>query len=132
MNGVTKHKTRMNSIKKHLASYPYAFRGIWLAFRYENNMVYHVAAAIAVVLLNYLLQVSKTDWIITLVLIGLAWTSEIFNTAIEKLADRVNPEQDPLIGQVKDLSAGAVLVMCLMAAVCGVIIYWPYVFVTGQ
>lgn len=118
----------MNSIRKHLASYPYAFRGIWLAFRYENNMVYHVAAAIAVVLLNYLLEVSKTDWIITLILIGLAWTSEIFNTAIEKLADRVNPEHDPLIGQVKDLSAGAVLVMCLIAAVCGVIIYWSYVF----
>lgn len=118
----------MNSIKKHLASYTFAFRGIWLAFRYENNMVYHAIAAIGVVLLNYLLRVSQTEWLITLILIGLAWTSEIFNTAIEKLADRVNPQHDPLIGQVKDLSAGAVLVMCLIAAVCGVIIYWPYVF----
>ena len=52
--------------------------------------------------------------------------AEIFNTAIEKLADWVTKEQDPLIGQVKDLSAGAVLVICFFAVVCAVIIYLPY------
>jgi diacylglycerol kinase len=113
-------------IKKHLAGYPHAFRGIGLAFRYENNMIFHLAAAMAVVLVNYLLEVSRTEWLITLILIGLAWMAEIFNTAIEKLADRVNPEHDPLIGHVKDLSAGAVMVMCLIAVLCALIIYLPY------
>src|SRR4051794_32254550 len=100
----------MNRIRKHLASYRYAIHGIWLAFRYEPNMIFHFSAALIVILLNSLLPVSKTEWLITLMLIGLAWMAEIFNTAIEKLADRVTKEQDTLIGQVKDLASGAVLV----------------------
>jgi diacylglycerol kinase len=117
---------KMSLIKKHIKSYDYAFRGIWLAFRHESNMVFHVAAAIAVLLANYFLEVSRMEWVVTILLIGLAWTAEIFNTAIEKLADRVTRENDPLIGHVKDLSAGAVLVICLIAAICGLIIYLPY------
>jgi diacylglycerol kinase len=116
----------MNRIKKHFNSYRYAIRGIGVAFRYEPNMGYHVAAAIAVLVVNYLLGVSRTDWLITLILIGLAWMSEVFNTAIEKLADRVSPDHDPLIGKAKDLAAGAVVIICFFAVVCALIIYIPY------
>lgn len=115
-------------IKKHINSYKYALRGIWLAFRYETNMALHLAGAIAVVLVNYALQVSRTDWIITLMLIGVVWMAEIFNTAIEKLGDRVTKEHDPLIALAKDLAAGAVLIICIIAAISGVIIYYPYLF----
>lgn len=116
----------MNRIKEHLASYRYAIRGIWLAFRYERNMIFHVAAAIAVIVVNCMLKVTHTDWLITLMLIGLAWMAEIFNTTIEKLADRVTKEKDPLIGQVKDLASGAVLVICIFAIICAAVIYLPY------
>jgi len=116
----------MNPFKKHLNSYKYSINGIWLAFRYEANMRFHLAAALIVILLNFQLHVSKTDWIITLILIGLAWMAEIFNTAIEKLADRVTKEQDPLIGTVKDLASGGVLIICIFAVVCALIIYLPY------
>jgi diacylglycerol kinase len=115
------------NIRKHLASYRYAIRGIGLAFRSENNMVIHLAAALTVVLVNYLLRVTTIEWLVTLMLIGLAWTAEIFNTAIEKLADRVSREHDPLIGQAKDLASGAVLIICFFAVVCAAIIYLPYV-----
>ena len=115
-------------LKKHLTGYRYAFRGIGFAFRYENNMRFHFAAALMVILLNYLLPVTITEWLITLMLIGMAWGAEIFNTAIEKLADHVSPEHNTLIGQVKDLSAGAVLVICLFAAICGGVIYLPYIW----
>lgn len=87
----------------------------------------HFAAAVAVVLVNMVLKVSQTEWLITLMLIGLAWAAEIFNTAIERLADRVSKHQDPLIGQAKDLASGAVLIICLFAAVCAGIIYLPYI-----
>lgn len=113
-------------IRKHLASYRYSIRGIWLAFRHEPNMIFHLAAAIAVVLVNCLLHITKTEWLITFILMGMAWMAEIFNTAIEKLADRVTKEQDSLIGQVKDLASGAVLVICGFAAICALIIYMPY------
>ena len=116
----------MSRIRKHLSSYRYSIRGISLAFQHDHNMSLHLAAAIAVFMVNSVLKVSQTEWLITLMLIGLAWMAEIFNTAIEKLADRVTTEQDPLIGQVKDLTSGAVLIICFFAVVCAVIIYLPY------
>lgn len=115
-------------IKKHIASYRYAIQGIWLAFRFENNMIFHSAAAVAVILINFKLQITKVEWIITLMLIGLAWMAEIFNTSIEKLADSVSTDHHPLIKQAKDLAAGAVLIICLIAAVCGIVIYFPYIW----
>ncbi|MDT3402360.1 diacylglycerol kinase family protein [Mucilaginibacter terrae] len=118
----------MNIIKKHLAGYRYSVNGIWLAFRNEPNMIFHFVAAIAVILTNSLLNVDRTAWLITLMLIGLAWMAELFNTAIEKLADRVTKEQDSLIGQVKDIASGAVLIICLFAVICATIIYIPYIF----
>ena len=116
----------MNRIRKHLRSYKYSIRGIRLAFGFELNMTIHLVAAIAVVVTNIVLKVSQTQWLITLMLIGMAWAAEIFNTAIERLADRVSKQQDPLIGQAKDLASGAVLIICLFAAVCAGIIYLPY------
>jgi len=113
-------------IRKYLAGFQYALRGIWLAFRYEGYMRFHFIAAVAVLIANYLLKTTKTEWLITILLIGLVWMAEIFNTAIEKLADRVNPEYDPMIGLAKDLAAGAVLIICLVAVICALIIYWPY------
>lgn len=91
-------------------------------------MIVHLAAALAVILVNCLLQVSPTEWLMTLMLTGLAWMAELFNTALEKLADRVTKEQDTLIAQAKDLASGAVLIICGFAALCAAMIYLPYLF----
>jgi len=115
-------------LKKHFVSYKYAMRGLWLAFRYEPNMIIHLLAIITVLILNSSLKVSRTDWMISLVLIGVILMAEIFNTALEKLADRVTQDQDPMIGQAKDLAAGAVLIMGIAAVICAAILYWPYAF----
>ena len=116
----------MNKIRKHLASYIYSMRGIRLAFRKDPNMTLHLLAAVAVVVVNVVLHVDRTDWILTLALTGLVWMAEMFNTSIEKLADRVTRQKDPLIGEVKDLASGAVLVICVTALICATIIYLPY------
>lgn len=41
---------------------------------------------------------------------------ELLNTAIEKLADRVNPAIDPQIGRVKDIGSAAVGLALALAA----------------
>lgn len=116
----------MNTIRKHLASYGHGIRGLGLAFRYESVMRFHLAAAIGVIVVNIVLRITRTEWLITLLLIGLVLAAEVFNTALEKLADRVTRDQDLLIGQAKDLASGAVSVLCLIAVICALIIYLPY------
>ena len=115
-------------MRKHFTAYSHGIRGIGLAFRYEPAMRFHVAATVGVILLNILLRISRTEWLITLMLIGLVWAAEVFNTAIEKLSDRVTQDQDILIGQAKDLASGAVSILCLFAVICALVIYLPYLF----
>jgi len=53
---------------------------------------------------------------------------ETMNTAVEKTVDRISLEQHPLSGQIKDLSAAAVLLVSAVAAIIGLMIFWPYFF----
>jgi len=47
------------------------------------------------------------------------------NTALEKLADVVQKDHHPEIKLVKDIAAGAVLILAVISAVIGVIIFLP-------
>ena len=56
---------------------------------------------------------------------GLVLGMELVNSAIERLADKISTERDPVIGKIKDLSAGAVLISAIAAAIVGLIILVP-------
>ncbi len=54
--------------------------------------------------------------------------TEGLNTAIEKVADYIQPEFDKKIGIIKDVSAGAVMLVSIAATIIGFIIYLPKIF----
>jgi diacylglycerol kinase (ATP) len=49
---------------------------------------------------------------------------ELLNTAIEKLADRVTLEHDPIIGRVKDMGSAAVGLTLLIAGAVWLLAIW--------
>ncbi len=49
---------------------------------------------------------------------------ELLNTAIEKLADRVTLDHDPVIGRVKDMGSAAVGLTLLMAGAAWLYAIW--------
>ncbi|MGV3635472.1 MAG: diacylglycerol kinase [Pseudorhodoplanes sp.] len=53
---------------------------------------------------------------------------ELLNTAIEKLADRVTLEHDPIIGRVKDMGSAAVGLTLLIAGAVWLLAIWERVF----
>jgi diacylglycerol kinase (ATP) len=57
------------------------------------------------------------------------WTAEALNTAFEFLADATIKEFHPMIGQAKDVAAGAVLVTALAALLVGGLVFVPYLMV---
>ncbi len=111
------------SVTKTLRSFRYAWHGLYLVIRYENNTRVHLLASIAAVALGMFLELSSLEWALVLMQIGLVWAAETFNTALEKLVDLVSPEYHPLAGKVKDIAAGAVLIVSLMSVVVGGIIF---------
>ncbi|UTA69334.1 diacylglycerol kinase family protein [Emticicia sp. 21SJ11W-3] len=112
------------NVPKMLHSFKYAFKGVKVLLQ-ENNARFHLLATVAVVLGGILLKLSFAEWSATIIAIGLVWMAEAFNTALEKLCDFVSEGYHPLIGKIKDLSAAAVLIISVCAAIIGIIIFLP-------
>lgn len=111
---------------KRYNSFKFAIRGINAAFRSEPHMRLHVLSALVVVVAGFFFDVTTVEWCLLAGSIGLVFTAEIFNTAIETLTNLVSPEWHELAGKTKDLAAGAVLAASLSAAILGLIIFLPY------
>lgn len=106
-------------------SFLYAFDGIAAGFKSERNMVIHFSAMATVITFGAMLGISKTEWMICIILFGLVIMAELMNTAVETVVDIVCPYQDPRAKRAKDLSAGAVLMVAIAAAVIGIMIFLP-------
>ena len=65
------------------------------------------------------------EWVAVAFAIGLVFSGEIFNSAIEDLSDVVCPERDDRIKKVKDLAAAAVLVNAITALAVGLLVFLP-------
>lgn len=115
------------NIRKAIRSFRFAGMGIYSLFRYENNARIHLIACLLVVIAGVFFKISTTEWCMITLAIGLVWSAEAINTAIEKLADVVSPGYHPAIKDVKDLAAAGVLILAIAAVVIGSIIFLPKV-----
>jgi len=113
-------------LEKKLRSFGYALNGVMIAWREEFNFRFQASVAVAAILLSWFLQISKSEFLTILFLIGFVFTAEIFNTALEELCDKFSSEHDPHIGKIKDLAAGAVFVSAATSLVIGLAIFLPY------
>ena len=112
--------------RKQLRSFGYAWKGICCCIGKEQNLSFHLIATAVGVIAGFALGITRTEWTVILLCIGVVIAAELFNTAIEKLVDLVSPERHPIAGQVKDIAAGAVLVCAAAAAIIGLVIFIPY------
>lgn len=116
------------TIAARLRSFIFAWRGLrWLVYN-EHNARVHLAASIVTMGAGLFLNVSANDWRWLLLAIGLVWLAEAFNTAIEQMCDRVEPNFDPVIGRIQDICAGAVLMASIVAAGIGLLTLGPPVW----
>lgn len=123
-------KTRRKRIlkvktKKLANSFKYAFVGIITSFRKERNMKIHFLIMMLVIILGFLLKISQVEWMICIMWFAVVIGGELFNTAIETTVNIAMPYRDPKAKAAKDISAGAVLMLAIGAAVTGVIIFMP-------
>ena len=103
----------------------FAFRGVGFLLRTQTNARLHLVATVVVIGAGFGFQISRAEWLAIVAAIGLVWTAEGVNTAIEAVVDLVSPEQHPLAGRAKDVAAGAVLLAALAAAVIGLLVFGP-------
>lgn len=115
-------------VRRVVRSFRFAGRGVWIARSGSNFRVQLLAA---VVVLALLLAYGITGAHLGLVVLSVAavLSAELMNTAVERLCDFVAELHgiglDKRIRDIKDLSAAAVLVVAVGAAVTGIVVFGP-------
>lgn len=110
-----------------ISSFRYAFEGIAEGLRTERNMVVHFAVMSMVVVFGVVFGLSKTEWMICVLLFGLVFMAELLNTAVETVVDMITTEYAPRAKLAKDTAAGAVLTISIAAGIVGLMIFLPKV-----
>ena len=118
-------KTKKFSLKSRFGSFKLAFDGLLFLLKNEHNSRIHLLAAIAVIILGIIVKLNQIEWALMTIVIGLVFLAELLNSAIETLADLINPEWNELIKRAKDYSAAAVLISAIMAMIAGGLIFIP-------
>ena len=112
-------------ISNRLKAFIYAFRGAYLLLKTEASIQAQTFIAILTIIAGWYFKISATEWMFQILAIGIVLGTEGMNTAVEKLCDFVHPDYHERIGFIKDVAAGAVFFVALVAVVIGLFIYIP-------
>ncbi|MBE7178897.1 MAG: diacylglycerol kinase family protein [Mucilaginibacter polytrichastri] len=112
-------------LRRFFKSIGFAAKGIWQAWSQGRNFRIQCAVTVAVIAAGFWLKVSPFEWTVLLICVALVLSAEVFNTAIERMVDEIHPDVHPKAKLIKDLAAGAVLILSLFSAAVGVLILLP-------
>ena len=88
----------------------FALAGIGYAVRSEQSTQIQVGAFVVLVATLLIVRPGPFWWALTMLASAGVFAAEMFNTAIEHLADHLHPEIHPHIRVVKDCAAAGVLI----------------------
>ncbi len=111
-----------------LKSVRYAFNGAYYLLKTEASIKIQLFIAAFMTVVGFYFEISKTEWMFQVAMIGLVMSIEGINTTIEYIADFVHPDHHASIGRIKDIAAGAVFISSIAAVVVAMIIYIPKIF----
>ena len=118
-------KAGLFSVYRWRMRFRYALQGILVFCRTEHNAIIYSLSTIAVFIASLMKGVTKIEATALVIVIGFVWVSELFNTAIECLADLITLKTDARVKNIKDVAAGAVLLSVVAAVITGLLIFIP-------
>jgi len=108
-----------------LKSIGYAFKGMVKLITTEHSVMAQFSIGILTVAAGFYFHITRIEWMLQTLAIGLVLGVESLNTAVEKIADFIHPEYHERIGFIKDIAAGAVFFAAIAAMATGLLIYVP-------
>lgn len=113
--------------KEEIESFNNAVNGILQALRREGHMRVHYVATVLVLLSALFFDFTRMEFIALVITCGIVISAEMFNSAIELIMDMVSPDYNPTVRKIKDIAAGAVLVVAICALFVGYILFFDRV-----
>lgn len=116
------------SFSERIRSLRYGMNGMRIIFRYEHNFRIHCILAALAIISGIIAGLKETEWMALVIVAGIVFITEMFNSSIEYMADFVSPGHSELIKKVKDVAAAAVLLSAIISVITGVLIFYPKFF----
>ena len=113
---LTWSRLRRTPMERLLRATINSWRGLLAAARSEEAFRLELIALVLAIPVAFLLAEQASKRLALIAVVAFVLVVELLNTAIEKLADRVNLAIDPQIGRVKDMGSAAVGLALLIAA----------------
>ena len=117
----------MKFLTARIKAFEFAFAGLINSFKNETHLKIHFLAALLVTAAGVLFKIKNSEWIIVISCCSIVLASELFNSAIEKICDLITTERNSQIKYIKDVSAGAVLILSVGAAIIGYLVFGKYI-----
>lgn len=121
-------KPQKTGIKARIASFGYAFKGVWTLIKSQPHAKFHLIVTIGVTIGGFAFKIDPHEWGLVLLSMAIVWVAEGVNTAIEFVVDLVSPDYHELAGKAKDVAAGAVLLGAIFAAIIAAIVFLPKIY----
>ncbi len=106
-----------------------ALNGIIFSLKTERHLRFHFFASSVVIMLGFYLRLEPVKWLFVIYAMGSVIVAELFNTALERTIDLVQPGFHPMAGMAKDIASGAVLVTAIQSVIIGILILGPYLYI---
>jgi diacylglycerol kinase len=113
------------SLKARLHSFRYAFKGLGTLLKFEHNSRIQLFAAVVIIILGLIMKIGLSEWSLLVIVISMVFITELLNSSLESLGDKINPQFDEMIGRAKNYSAAAVFIAAVAAIAVGAIIFFP-------
>ena len=97
----------------------------------ERNTKVHLTSFILAIFLGAYFNITQYEWLTLFIVSAGVFSLELVNTAIEEVCDRLRDDLGlsyESTRKARDVAAGAVLAMSLLALLCGFVIFLPRIF----
>jgi len=113
-------------MKRFIKSLSYALAGIRVAVAEQRNIQIHLTILLLVIAAGLFMDINLNEWLAVILAAAIVISTEMINTAIEKVVDLASPQIHPLAKQAKDIAAGAVLIAVCFAVIIGLLVFGKY------
>ena len=106
-----------------IQSFNSAIEGFIYVVKTQRNMRLHFLIAVCALLLGIYLNLERLEILFLLVSITFVLLAEMFNTAIEMNTNLISDRFNPMVGIIKDITAGCVLLASINAFIVGYLLF---------
>jgi len=117
----------MKLIKRIWRKFLYSMIGFWIAFKEEKSLWAYAFIWSALIGIGVWVGLTYIQWAIVISIMLVTVAVEVFNTAIEATVDAISFQYNVKVKKIKDIAAGATLVMSIASIIVLGLIYIPMI-----